>query len=116
MFVDLFLRPSSRLLNILIADGNHDIDETFVRVNGVEEILLFLRGYPEIFLTNGGIMAAIYDGTIPLLILCIKYIFCWFLLTDRLIQPHLLYNLTNDTYLVSPVTMLAASFCIFCKV
>ena len=73
--VGLFIRPSSRLLNILIADGYHDIDETFVRVNGVEEISLFLRGYPEIFLTNGGIMSAIYDGTIPLLILCIKYIF-----------------------------------------
>ena len=42
--------------------------------------------------------------------------FCWRLLTDRLSQPHSLYNLTNDTNLVSPVTIRVASFCIFCKV
>ena len=34
--VGLFLRLSSRLFYILIADGIHDLVETFVRVNGVE--------------------------------------------------------------------------------
>ena len=70
------------------------------------------EGYPEIPLTSGGIKSAIYIGTIPLLSLCIKYNFCWCLLTGRLVQQHSLYNLTNVTDLVSPVTIRAASFCI----
>ena len=37
--------------------------------------IVFLRGYPEISLTNGGIKSAIYVGIIPLLTLCIKYNF-----------------------------------------
>ena len=85
-------------------------------MNGVEKVLLFLRGYPKISLTNGGIKSAIYVGTIPLFTLCIKYNFCWCLLTDRLVQPHSLYNLTNDTDQASPVTIQAVTFCIFCKV
>ena len=60
---------------MLIADGIHDVNETIVRVNGVEKILLFLRGYLEISLTKRGIMSAIYVGTIPLSTLCIKYNF-----------------------------------------
>ena len=73
--VGLFLRHSARLFHILIA-GIHDHVETFVRVNGVEKILLFMRGYPEISLTNGGIKSAIYVGTIPLFTtLCINTIF-----------------------------------------
>ena len=79
-------------------------------MNGEEKLLLFLRGTPEISLTNGGIKSAIYVGTIPLLTLCIKYNFCWCLLTDRLVQTHSLYNLTNDTDLVSPVILRATSF------
>ena len=62
--VGLFLRLSSRSFHILIADGIHDVVETFVQVNGVEKIL-FLRGYTEISLTNGGMKSAIYVGTIP---------------------------------------------------
>ena len=65
--VGLVLRRLSRLFHILIADGIHDLVETFVQVNGVEKILIFLRGYPEISLTNGGIKSAIYVGTIPIL-------------------------------------------------
>ena len=53
--VGLFLRLSPRLFHILIADGLHNLIETFVPVNGVEKSLLFLRGYPEISLTNGGL-------------------------------------------------------------
>ena len=82
--VGLFLRHSARLFHIRIADGIYDLVETFVRVNGVEKILLFMRGYPEMSLTNVGIKSAIYVGTIPLFtILCIKYNFCWRLLNDR---------------------------------
>ena len=65
--VGRFFRPSSREFYILIADGIQDFDETFVRVEGVEKLLLFLRGYPEISQTNGGNIcnSTIYDGTIP---------------------------------------------------
>ena len=66
---------------------------------------MFLRGYPEISLTNGGNKSVIYDGTSPLFTLYIKCSFCWCLLTDRLVHPHSLYNLTNDTDLVSPVSI-----------
>ena len=48
-------RPSSREFLILIADGIQDFDETFVRVKGVEKLLLFLSGYPENSQTNRGI-------------------------------------------------------------
>ena len=40
--VGRFFRPSSRDCHILIADGIQDLDETFVRVKGVEKLLLFL--------------------------------------------------------------------------
>ena len=63
--VGRFFRPSSREIHILIADGTQDFDETFVRVKGIEMLLLFLRGYPEISLINGGSKSTIYDGTIP---------------------------------------------------
>ena len=33
-----FLIPSSRLFQILAADGMHDFDETFVRVNDLEKL------------------------------------------------------------------------------
>ena len=46
-----------------MADGIHDLSDILVRVNGVEKLLLFLRGYPEISLTNGGNKSVIYDGT-----------------------------------------------------
>ena len=36
-----------------MSDGIHDLDEILVRGNGVEKLLLFLRGYPKISLTNG---------------------------------------------------------------
>ena len=42
--VGLVLILSSRLFHILIADGIHDLVESFVRVNGEEKLLLFLRG------------------------------------------------------------------------
>ena len=99
-----------------MADGIHDLSDILVRVNGVEKLLLFLRGYPEISLINGGNKSVIYDGTSPLFTLYIKCSFCWCLLTDRLVHPHSLYNLIRDTDLVSPVTIRAASFCIFCRV
>ena len=63
--VGTFFRPSSREFHILIADGIQDLDETIVRVKGVEMVLLFLRGYPEISLINGGSKSTIYDGIIP---------------------------------------------------
>ena len=44
----------SSVFHILMADGIHDFSDILVRVNGVEKLLLFLRGYPEISLTNGG--------------------------------------------------------------
>ena len=53
--VGRFFRPSSREFLILIADGIQDFDETFVRVKGVEKLLLFLSGYPENSQTNRGI-------------------------------------------------------------
>ena len=96
--------PSSRAVRILMADGLHNLNEILVRVNGVEK-LLFLRGYPEIPLTNGGNKSSIYDGTSPLLTLNIVCSFCWCLLTDRFVQPHLVYNFANYTDLVSPVTI-----------
>ena len=52
--VGWFLRPSSRLFHILMADGIHDLIEILVRVNGVEK-LLFLRGFPKFHLLMGGI-------------------------------------------------------------
>ena len=38
-----------------MADGIHDLSDILVRVNGVEKLLLFLRGYPEIHLLMGEI-------------------------------------------------------------
>ena len=99
-----------------MADGIHDRCDILVRVNDVEKLLLLLRGYPEISLPDGGNKSVIYDGTSPLFTLYIKCSFCWCLLTDRLVQPHSLYNFTNDTDLVSPVTIRATLFCIFCRV
>ena len=32
----------------------HDFDETFIRVNGVDKLLSFLRGYPKISLSSWG--------------------------------------------------------------
>ena len=82
-------------------------------MKGVEKLLLFLRGYPEISHTNGGIKSAIYVGTIQLLTLCIQCNFCWCLITS---SPTTLVIKNNDTNMVSPVTIWPASFCIFCKV
>ena len=65
VLVGRFFRPSSREFHILIAGGIEDSDETFVRVKGVEKLLLFLRGYHEISQTNGGSKSTIYDGTLP---------------------------------------------------
>ena len=96
-----------------MADGIHYLSDILVRVNGVEKLLLFLRGYPEISLTNGGNKSVIYDGTSPLFTLYIKCSFCWCLLTDKLVHPHSLYNLTNDTDLVSPVTIQLLHFIFF---
>ena len=75
------------VLHIKMADGIFDLGEILVREN---------------------------DGTSLLVILYIKCIFCWCLLTNRLVQPHSLYYLTNNTDQVSPVTIRPASFCIFC--
>ena len=33
-----------------MADGMHSFDKTFVRVNGVEKLLLYLRGIPKFHL------------------------------------------------------------------
>ena len=63
--VGRFFRPSSREFHILLGDGIHDFDKTFVRVKGIEKLLLFLRGYPEISQANGGSKSTIYDRTIP---------------------------------------------------
>ena len=101
---------------ILMADGIHDLSDIQVQVNGVEKLLLFLKGYPEMSLTNWGNKLVIYDGTSPLFTLYIKCSFCWRLLTERLVHPHSLYDFTNDTDLVSPVIIRVASFCIFCRV
>ena len=79
-------------------------------------VVVTSKGYPEISLTNGENKSEIYDGTSPLLTLYLKCSFCWCLLTDRFVQPHSLYNLTSDTDQVSPVSIRAVSFCIFCKV
>ena len=46
---------SSRVFHILMTDGIHDLNEILFRVNGVEQLLLYLRGYLKISLTNGGI-------------------------------------------------------------
>ena len=70
--VGFVLRLSSRLFHILIADGIHEVVGTFVPVNGVEKLLLFLRVHPEISLTKEELSSEIYVGTIRLFILCIK--------------------------------------------
>ena len=88
---------SSEVFHILMADGIPDHDEILVRVNCVEKFLLFLRGYPEISLTNGGNKSAIYDGTSPLLTKYITCSFCCCLPTDRFVQPHSLYNCVNHS-------------------
>ena len=54
-----------------MVDGIHDLNEILVQLYGVEELLLFLRGYPEISLTNEENKSVIYDGTSPLLTLCV---------------------------------------------
>ena len=61
-----------------MADGIHDINEILVRVNGVEQLLLFLRGTPKFHLLMGE-KSVKYDGTSPLLTLYIK---CSFLLVS----------------------------------
>ena len=83
--VGLVLRPSSRLFHILLADGILELVGTFVPVNGAEKNIIFLRGHPEISLTKEELSSEIYVGTIPLLILCIKYNLLVFL-TDRLVH------------------------------
>ena len=98
-----------------MADGIHDLSDILVLVNRVED-KLFLRGNPRISLTNEVNNSVIYDGTSQLLTLYIKCSFCWCLLTNRLVQSHSLYNFTSDTDRVSPVTIRAASLCIFCRV
>ena len=50
-----------------MADGIHDLSDILVPVNGVETLLLFLRGYPEFSLTSGRNKLAIYDETRSLL-------------------------------------------------
>ena len=40
--VGKFFKASPREFYIVIADGIQDFDETFVRVKGVEKLLLFL--------------------------------------------------------------------------
>ena len=99
----LILGRSSRVFHILMDDRIHDLSDILVQVNGVEKLLLFLRGYPEISLTNAGNKSVIYVGTSPLFTLYIKFSLCWCLLTDRSVQPHSLYNFTKDTDLVSQV-------------
>ena len=59
-----------------MADGIHDLSDILVRVSGIENLLLFLRGYPEISLTNGVNKSVIYDGTNPLFTLTIKCSCC----------------------------------------
>ena len=39
--VGRFFKPSSREFHIIMIDGIQDFDETFVRVKGVENLLLF---------------------------------------------------------------------------
>ena len=47
--------------HILVTDGMHDFDETFVQVNDAEKLLLFLRGYPEIPFIDGDNKSDQYD-------------------------------------------------------
>ena len=50
----LILRHASRVFHALMVDGTyHAFDETFVRVNDVEKLIIFQRRYPEVSLTNG---------------------------------------------------------------
>ena len=44
VIVGLFLRLLFRLLHILIAEGIHDLVETFVRVHGVEKNIIVSEG------------------------------------------------------------------------
>ena len=50
-----FLRPSSRVFHILMTDSIHDLNEILFLVNGVEKLLLFLRGTPKFHLLMGEI-------------------------------------------------------------
>ena len=60
----LILRHTSRVFHALMADGTyHAFEEIYVRVNEVEKLLIFQRGYPEISLTNGGNKSTIDDET-----------------------------------------------------
>ena len=96
------------MFHILIADGKHDLDEIFVRENGVEKYYYYYFGGSTIKWRNK-VSNICWNHSIINFI----HTFCWCLLTDRLVQTYSLYNWTNDTDLV---TILAASFCMFCKV
>ena len=52
----------------------------------------------------------IYEGTNLLTDLYIKFNFCCLRLSTKELQPHSLYKFSNETDLVRPVTILAASF------
>ena len=54
-----------------MANGTyHAFDEKFVRVNDVEKMLIFQRGYPEFSLTNGGNKSTKDDETTLLSMVC----------------------------------------------
>ena len=62
------------------------------------------------------IKSCIYDGTMPVFILCMKESLCCCLICYRVVHPHSLYRFSNDIDIVNPVTSRAASFWIFCSV
>ena len=61
-------------------------------------------------LITGGIRSDIYEGTNLLNDLYPKFNFCCLRLSSKELQPHSLYKFSNETDLVRPVTILAASF------
>ena len=76
----------------------------------MKRFLFFPRGYPDISLTHEGNKSVIYDRSSPLFNLYKNAVYACVSSLDRLVLPHSLYSLTNDTDLVSPVAIQAASF------
>ena len=72
----------------------------------------FLRLYSVLSDTNGGMILEMYSGAKPFMILYISTAFWNKRLSDNDNNPISFMSLSIETDLVSPVTILAASYCI----
>ena len=96
-------------------EGIQDFLDISVRVRGITRLLFFLKGYwySLSYIRRNSISNIIGRETIDHLVH--KNNFCSCLLTDNGTHPCSIYRLSSETGLVSPRTILAASFCSFSR-